>query len=174
MASDSLIENNFSKDVLEKANSFMHNAFKNVLGKYSDEKEKDKLRGILQSYFYNFFIEVPMLKIFIYKLKQFVLKKHEKEYSKEFDQVTRKNYENAKAFTKKYLDETIKLTINKYNQYIVNKKKASIIIQKYYRGYLYRLIHKMELMNHKMMIESQKMMQRARSNSIRNKASAKK
>lgn len=166
MTYDDLTDGNNYKETLFAAKSFLGICVKNVLKMHQDLTAKDNLRMFAERKLYSVYIDKVQLKVLIYKINEYKLKKYaEDNYYKNaegIDREKRKIWDEAKKDCTNFLNLTISSCVKNYDSYKNSIKNNVIVIQKFYRGYLFRLINKMEIMNYKLMLENEKAVKKVR------------
>lgn len=84
----------------------------------------------------------------------------------EFSEDNRKLVAAAKKSSHLFMDELFKQTIVQYKDHHTLSVRLVAKIQSRFRGYLQRIIHKMETMNHKILVENEKAIQRVKAKII--------
>ena len=154
------MDHNFSIDAKE----FLESCCRNVQISYENLKLKDNFRMLGEKCFYNFFIDTIHIKFLIYKLTEFKMIPRNEETS--FNNIL--NSENVHKEIMKisrndandFLQSVIKNVSEEHRLYINNMVFKIVGIQRRFRGYLSRLISKMEMMNIQIQRELEQALQR--------------
>ena len=139
-----------------EAKDFLRNTCVNVIKQYNDHLLIEQLKFFLLKVFYANMVEKTQVKIWIYKLLEYKMKKVTEERMDEFSCVQedkKRLKDSAMVQSKTFINSITFKTLSSYRAYIARIKLHVIKIQARFKGYLYRLINKMELMN--MRIEKQ-------------------
>jgi hypothetical protein len=163
--SDVFIDLNVDKGIVIHSKKFLDSCTLNVLKMVRQYNERENIRGIGSRLFYKNYFERTQMKMFLYKLHENKMKKYAEDNMKLFGETAKENIEEARKETKNFLSKTIKLTLSNYKTYIRKVEEKAIFVQARWKGYLVRLIYKMELMNVKLNLENERMVKKARERS---------
>jgi hypothetical protein len=160
--------NNFSNNNSEfafEAKSFLETCCQNVVKSVEDIQKKEHIRLMGEKLFYKNYIDRIQIKFFVYKLNETKLRTYaEDNFNKScaLDSEKKKQWNESKKDSLHFLNSVTKKVSHDYTSYMVKVEEKSTKIQKRFRGYLARLIHKMELMNFKIEEESRLAEERVR------------
>lgn len=160
--------NNFSNNNPEfafEAKSFLETCCQNVAKSVENIQKKENIRLMGEKLFYKNYIDRIQIKFFVYKLNETKLRKYaEDNYNRScvLDSEKKKQWNESKKDSLHFLNSVTKKVSHDYSSYIMKTGEKTLMIQKRFRGYLARLIHKMELMNFKIEEESRLAEERVR------------
>lgn len=147
------------------AKTFLESCCSNVLETVKNNECKDKVKMLSDGLFYSHYIDKIQIKFFLYKLNEFKMKQFAEEnyYKRSSIHFEKKEFWNTcKKDAGKFLNKIVKKTSEEYNKYSFKVLMQTILIQRRFRGHLYRLIHKMDLMNMKIEADNRKAEERVR------------
>jgi hypothetical protein len=155
----------FDRKITAQAKIFLNNMCENVLILKDKEDKKTQIKALADEVFYRNFIDIHQIKIALYKLTAYKMKRFTESKFEKNEQFEKKALQEARKISKIILESSIQRTLVSYTRYITIAKKAAIKLQSNFRGKLSRLIYKMELMNYRIELENDKAAERARSKS---------
>ncbi len=160
------MKESFDRNLTNQANIFLTMMCNNVIKLNEIEDRKKKIKNLAEELFFNNFFEVSQLRLAIYKLTAFKMKKFEESRYSIIEEDTKKKLQEARKLSRAIIDSTIFKTLNDYSRYISIAKKAIVKLQAAFRGRLIRLITKLELMNYKIEMINEKTYEKNRNKSI--------
>jgi hypothetical protein len=158
-------DHNVDQTIKHQAKDFLNISCDNVLKKYENIVLKDKLKNFIERLFYSKQIEKTQIKIWIYKLTELKMRRFAEDKINKY-YIGKEHQQKERAVCKKeasgFLNNIIHKTVVEYKSYCVRVNYSATVIQKIFKGYLFRFIHKMEIMNHKLMLECERAEAKAR------------
>ena len=148
-----------------EAKSFLESCCQHVVKTVEDIQKRENIRLIGERLFYSQNIDRIQVKFFLYKLNEYKLKTYaEDNFCKtyELDSEKKKQWNDNKKDSQFFLNSVAKKVVHEYHGYTSKVQASAVAIQKHFRGYLSRLIHKMESMNSKIEDESRRAEERVR------------
>jgi hypothetical protein len=155
----------FDRNITAQAKIFLNNMCRNVMILKEKEDKKSQIKAMGDEIFYKNFIDINQLRVALYKLTAYIMKKFAESKFDKNEQFEKKALQEARKVSKIILENSIQRTLTAYTRYITIAKKAAIKLQSHFRGKLSRLIYKMELMNYRIEQENERAAERARSKS---------
>jgi hypothetical protein len=166
MTTDSL---SFNKEVSTKARSFLDKIISKAIDQKITYDQKEKIRGLGDHIYNKHYLDSSEIKIFLYKLSSYQYRKIAADTFKESWASKSHEFQDASKKSKSFLDQITKKSVGFYRKYKIKVAAYAVLIQRRFRGHLTRLIHKMEIMNNKLLLENENAMKRVRAKSIMTK-----
>jgi hypothetical protein len=164
-----VIDPSQDNNIVEEVRLFLDGVCNTVLEKNKTVLQKLALQDLGEKLFYKHFIDTLQVKFFLLKMNEAKIKQFEEQNYLKFHENERKLYTEAKKTSKDFLESSIKHTVSAYKKYTIKMLPIILKLQAVFRGYLARLISKMEMMNEKLNMEQEKAVIRARNKTLKNK-----
>jgi hypothetical protein len=162
----SFMDLSIDQSIIVKSKSFLDEICKRVIKRNEIIQKQIVFQGITDRLFYKNFIDSLQVKFLIFKMNEYKMKQVEEQNYLKFKENERKLYLAAKGATKDFLDKSIKNTVISYKKYTSRILPLVIRVQAAFKGYITRLVSKMELMNLKLTQENEKSIERVRAKTL--------